>query len=193
MDFSAHIAAAGTQHSKNVARISGMLAERAGYGPAEVSVISQAAALHDIGKIAIPRSILDKPAALTPEEYTIIKRHTVVGFKQITDSIRILMAAAVICKEHHEWPGDATRGYIGLKGEEIHPYARIVALADVYDALAEIRPYRKEPWSAGGIRGYFEDQAGKQFDSFLVREFLGMTDEISKLYGQNRCEGRPDI
>lgn len=182
MDIQALITATQYEHSRQVARISGLLAEKAGYPPDEVSIITQAAALHDIGKAAVPKHILNKPGALTPEEYEIIKTHTQIGYDQITGAIRVLSAAAVVCKEHHERL-DGSRGYIGLTGENIHPYARLIAVADVYDALVSRRVYKK-PWDVRDICGYFREQAGKQFDGFIVGLLLGMIDDILLLYSE---------
>jgi HD-GYP domain-containing protein (c-di-GMP phosphodiesterase class II) len=179
--------AAQSPHSKQVARISGLLAAKAGYSTCEVSVITQAAALHDVGKIAVPASILDKPAALTPEEYANVKTHTTAGYEQISEAIKVLTAAAVICREHHEkW--DGANGYIGLKGENIHTLARLVSVADVCDTLFSQRVY-KAPWDAAAVRTYFIDQAGKQFDAFFAGVLLDIFDDIIQFYTQNNSKG----
>jgi response regulator RpfG family c-di-GMP phosphodiesterase len=107
-----------------------------------------AAPMHDIGKIATPDAVLLKPGRLTPEEWEIMKQHPTVGLQILDGSQRpILKAAAVIAHQHHE-KYDGSGYPQGLKGEDIHPYARIVAVADVFDALTHKRCY-KEAWPIG--------------------------------------------
>jgi len=107
--------------------------------------------LHDIGKLGIPDSILLKPGKLTEEEYEIMKNHPGIGYAMLVHSKRdILQAASVIAYQHHEkWDGT---GYPrGLKGEEIHIYGRIIALADVFDSLSFDRVYR-DSWRNRPVR-----------------------------------------
>ena len=99
--------------------------------------------MHDIGKVAIPDEVLNKPGKLTDEQFALMQSHTVIGYKLLSKSKRrILQAAAIVAHEHHEkWNG---KGYPrGLKEEEIHIYGRITAVADVFDALGSDRVYRK--------------------------------------------------
>lgn len=116
----------------------------------EATMISHASTMHDIGKVAIPDRILLKPSGLDEEEWKTMKTHSMLGYTVLSTSERpLLKAAALIAKEHHErWDGT---GYPeGLKAQDIHPYARIVAIADVFDALSHSRTYKKE-WSDASI------------------------------------------
>ncbi len=166
-------------HSRQVSIISELLAKKAGLSPFERRVVSQAALLHDVGKEEIPRRILNKPAALTPEEFEIVKTHTAIGFERIAEAAQILTVAAVIAREHHEHENG--HGYYHMTGTDIHPYAKLVAVADVFDALYSRRAY-KDPWSVEKIRAYFTEQAGKQFDTDTVVLLFGILDEILPLY-----------
>ena len=132
-------------HSQKVALINKLLAQYAGFPENEVHIIEQAALLHDIGKSSIPKEILQKPGKLTVEEYAIVKKHTTLGHRQIEDVAKILVAAEIVAETHHERPDG--KGYLGLSGNEIHPYSRIVAIADVFDALYSKRVY-KAAWNA---------------------------------------------
>jgi HD-GYP domain-containing protein (c-di-GMP phosphodiesterase class II) len=159
------------------------MAEKAGYSPSEVMLISQAALFHDVGKSAVPRSILDKPAALTPEEYEIVKTHTAIGCKDIAGAIQILTVAAIIAHQHHEYV-DGSNGYYRLAGDSISHYARLVAVADVCDALFSKRPYREAPWSADAIKEYFIARSGKQFDGEMVKLLLSVLNDVQALYNE---------
>lgn len=188
MDLQTLMADTRFDHSRQVAKISGLLAKGAGYSPEVTALITQAAAFHDVGKSAIPKKILDKPGSLTPEEFEIVKTHTEIGYKQISDAIEILTMAAVMCRDHHEWI-DGTKGYAGLKGSGIHSHVRLLCVADVFDALYSRRPY-KEPWSINEICSYFKNQAGRQFDARFVDLLLIMLDDILLLYtGSDGKEG----
>lgn len=130
-------------------------------------LLFHAAPMHDIGKIAIPREILHKPGKLTEAEFEVMKTHAEKGkdFLKYSDR-RFFKAAAIIANEHHEkWDGS---GYPrGLKGNDIHIYGRIVALADVFDALTHKRRY-KDSWSIDDTMAYIQDNSGKHFDPALV-------------------------
>ena len=128
--------------------------------------------LHDIGKIAIPDSILLKPAALTPEEFETIKAHTVLGYDLLKGSrSEILAEGAIIALTHHErWDGT---GYPrGLAGDEIPVAGRIVSIVDVFDALISERPY-KRAWTSERALSYISEKRGTQFDPALVDIFVG--------------------
>ena len=158
-------------HVQRVAEYSKLLAKYYGLDEEEVRIVGYASAMHDIGKIAIPDRILTKPGKLTPEEFEQVKQHSVNGYNMLKHSKRkMLKASAIIAYEHHErYDG---RGYPrGLEGEEIHIYGRIVALADVFDALGSSRPY-KEAWSDERIFALFKEESGKQFDPKLVEIFF---------------------
>ena len=136
--------------------------------------------MHDIGKIAIPDSILLKNGKLTGEEYVIMKTHTTLGYETLKHSEReLLQAAAIVAREHHErWDG---KGYPrGLAGEDIHVFGRITALADVYDALRSKRVY-KDPWPLEKVLNLFTEERGKQFDPRLVDVFMVCLDTILEI------------
>ncbi len=156
------------QHIRRVADCARLLAH---YSPQldsdDESIIFHAAPMHDIGKIAIPTEILHKPAKLTPEEFEVMKTHTTKALNFFPNTKRrLLNAAAIIAVQHHEkWDGS---GYPkGLKGEEIHIYGRIVALADVFDALTHKRKY-KAAWSIDDALDYIKAERGVHFDPKLV-------------------------
>jgi len=161
------------EHSKQVSKLSALLAQLAGYSAEEVSVIEQAALYHDIGKVSIPPEILNKPAQLTPEEFAIVKTHTQSGHDQISEAIKVLTVAAIVAQEHHERVDGS--GYMCLPGKEIHPYAKLIAVADVYDALLSKRVY-KRGWCDTEIRQYFKEQSGKQFDADAVSLLFALLD-----------------
>ncbi len=164
-------------HIKRVAEYSALLAKYMGYDRHEVETIKIASTMHDIGKIAIEDAILKKPGKLTDEEFERMKEHASIGYNIFKNSKRpILQAAAIIAKEHHEkWDGS---GYPQkLKGEEIHPYGRIVALADVFDALGTNRVYKKA-WDIDRILDLFKEERGKHFDPQLIDIFFAHLDEF---------------
>ena len=172
------------QHIKRVAEMSKLLASYVpSLGDSEVNSVFLASPMHDIGKITIPSEILDKPGKLTNDEMDIMKTHAEKGYELLKGSKRRLSsAAAIIAKEHHEkWDGT---GYPqGLKGEEIHIYGRIVALADVFDALTHKRQY-KEAWTIDDALGYIKDNSGKHFDPALVEIFLNHLPEFLHIIEQ---------
>ena len=174
-------------HSEQVAKISVILARHAGYSDDEISIIEQAALFHDVGKASIPKNILNAPRALTVEEFEIVKKHTNIGCDMIMEAAQALYTAAIVAKQHHEWIHDGSKGYIGLEGEEIHPLARIISVADVYDALLSKRPY-KPAFDLKSTCEYMQNQSGKQFDAEIVKLLLLHIDEISILY-QIESEG----
>lgn len=158
-------------HIRRVAHYSKILAELVGLSSEECEIIFTASSMHDVGKIAIPDSILLKPDFLTDEERTLMKSHAEVGYNILKGSQRpILKAAAMIAYEHHEHYNG--KGYPqGLKGEEISLYGRIVAIADVFDALVSDRVYKKA-WSTNKVLDLLESESGEQFDPKLIKLFL---------------------
>lgn len=153
---------------ERMARLAGLIAEEMGLSEEEVRNIELAAPLHDIGKIAIPDSILMKPAALSEEETTLMRTHPKIGFDLLDGSQnRFIQLGATIALRHHErYDGS---GYPdGLKGDEIPLVARIVTVADVFDALISPRPY-KRAWSVEEALEYLEAQSGLLFDPACVR------------------------
>ncbi|WP_144393835.1 HD domain-containing phosphohydrolase [Pleionea sediminis] len=166
-----------SNHVKRVAHISRLLGECIKLDEHECDVLFMAAPLHDIGKIATPDHILNKPGKLTDEEWVIMRQHAQTGRDILADSkLEVLSAGSAIAGDHHEkWDGT---GYPkGKKGEDIHIYGRIVAIADVFDALYNKRCY-KEAWSIGEIIQLFNDQKGKQFDPELVDKLLYNVDKV---------------
>lgn len=159
-------------HVARVAAYSRHLATLAGLPEHHVTSIHQAAPLHDVGKIAIPDRILNKPGRLTDDEFREMQSHTHLGHGILKASGRpLLQAAATIAHEHHErWDGN---GYPrGLSGTGISIEGRLVAIADVFDALSFKRAY-KPAWEDTHIRELFTTERGRQFDPVLTDLFLG--------------------
>lgn len=162
-----------------------MLAQAAGLPSDRVEVIFNAAPMHDIGKIGIPDHILQKPGTLTAEEWTVMRTHPAIGAGIIgRHGSELLEAARVVALTHHErWDGG---GYPrGRKGEDIPIEGRIVAVADVFDALTSRRPY-KPAWPIGDAVAYLAKQAGHQFDPTLVPMFLELLPEVLEIRRQYR-------
>lgn len=160
-------------HSTRVAIYSAALAYSMGWDNAEIEDLFQAAILHDIGKIGIKDSVLNKPGKLTDEEFEEIKMHTVRG-AQVLENVTSYPAAKVVARSHHErWDG---KGYPdGLAAEEIPLMARLVAIADSYDAMNSERVYRK-PLSREVIREELVKGSGVQFDPVALAPFVKMLD-----------------
>jgi HD-GYP domain-containing protein (c-di-GMP phosphodiesterase class II) len=155
------------RHLRRMSRFSGILAQAIGLPFQEAEDIRYAAPLHDIGKVAIPDSILRKPGKLTAEEFDEMKKHTVYGAKMLANAeSRLLRLAAKVAVGHHEWY-DGTGYPYSLKGEQISLEARIVTVADVFDALSSKRVYKGE-WTVEDALAYIEERAGKQFDPKVV-------------------------
>ena len=170
---------ATSQHLKRVSAYSRIIAEKYGLSEEDLDNIEIGAPLHDIGKIGIPDNILLKTEKLTKEEYEIIKKHPSIGYEILKESRSpYLKTAALICLKHHEY-FDGTGYPNGLKGEDIHIYGRIVALADVFDALTSKRSY-KEPFSIEKTVDMIKSKSGTQFDPKVVDAFLESLDEIKK-------------
>lgn len=170
-------------HVKRVAEYSKLLALKYGLPEEEAELIRLASSMHDVGKVAIPDEILNKPGKLTPEEFEIIKNHPDYGHAMLNHSNReIIKAAAIIAHQHHEKYNG--QGYPnGLAGEQIHIYGRITALADVFDALGTERVYKKA-WSLEEILDYFRNERGQHFDPILVDIFLDNLPAILKIKEQ---------
>jgi len=158
-------------HVKRVAEYSRLLASLYGLSDEECEILKDASPMHDLGKIAIPDAVLNKPGRFNEEERAIMDTHAVLGYNILKNSERrLLKAAAIVAYEHHEkWNGT---GYPrGLKGEEIHIYGRITAIADVFDALGSDRVYKKA-WDDKRIFSLFEEENGEHFDPTLTNLFL---------------------
>ena len=181
------------QHVKRVAEYCRLVAEKHGLSEVETEVLKLSSPMHDIGKIAIPDAVLLKPAKLNDAEWLIMKTHSTLGHDMLKHSERrLLKAAAIIAWQHHEkWNG---QGYpCGLAGGKIHIYGRITALADVFDALASDRPYKKA-WELERIVKLIEEERGAHFDPDLARIFLENVDDFVKIRNTYKDEtgGSPD-
>jgi putative two-component system response regulator len=161
------------EHTRRVGKVAGLLAEAHGMGRAEVELIERAAPLHDLGKIGIPDQILLKAGKLSPEEFEVMKRHAAIGAAILSGGQSPLVAMAEeIARSHHErWDGS---GYpAGLVRDAIPLPARIVAIADVFDALSHDRPYRAA-WPVRQVVSAIQNDAGQQFDPQLTEAFLSL-------------------
>ncbi len=167
-------------HVKRVAEYSEILAEAYGLPSDQVKLLKDASPMHDIGKIAIPDSILLKPGLLTDEERTEMKTHTTLGHDMLKHSDRELLKAAVIVAYQHHEKWDGTGYPRGLKGEEIHIFGRLTAIADVFDALICKRVY-KDPWPVDKIIAMFIESKSKDFDPQVVDAFLKVQDKMIKV------------
>ena len=165
-------------HIKRMSHYSQLLASLHGLGKEESELVLYAAPLHDIGKVGIPDRILLKPGKFEGNEFTIMKQHAALGAKMLegADKFPVLKAGHTIALQHHEkWDGS---GYPnGLAGEDIHLYARIVAIADVFDALSSKRCY-KEPMPLETVLMIMKKDAGTHFDPNLVELFLANLDKF---------------
>jgi response regulator RpfG family c-di-GMP phosphodiesterase len=141
--------------------------------------------MHDIGKLAINDIILEKPAALSDDEMEIMKTHAEVGYEMLRHSnLELMQMAAVIAREHHE-KFDGTGYPRGLEGDEINIVARIVALADVFDALGSKRVY-KEVWEMDDILAFIKKRRATHFDPKLVDLFFENLDKVLEIHDAYR-------
>lgn len=167
-------------HVIRMAKYSRQIAEELGMGEVECEDIEYAAPMHDIGKIGIPDKILLKPGKLKPDEMEIMQSHTTIGQEILSNSpSRYIQTGSIIALNHHE-KFDGSGYPNGLKKRSIPLVARIVAVADVYDALVTERPYKKA-WSNNDAQDYLELQAGKHFDPICVEAFFDRLDNINSI------------
>jgi response regulator RpfG family c-di-GMP phosphodiesterase len=167
-------------HVKRVAEYSRLLALLYGLSEQEADILFTASPMHDIGKVAIPDSILNKPGKLTNEEFEIMKSHASIGYEVLKGSDReVLKAASIVSYEHHE-KYNGTGYPRGLKGEEIHIFGRITAIADVFDALGHDRCY-KQAWELDKILALFQEEKGKHFDPQLIDLFMDNLDKFLEI------------
>jgi HD-GYP domain-containing protein (c-di-GMP phosphodiesterase class II) len=167
-------------HVKRVAEYCYLFARHYGLDEEEAELVRMASPLHDVGKVAISDAILKKPGKLDDAEWEVMKTHTTVGYNILKQQERkILKSAATIAHEHHEkWDGT---GYPrGLKGDTIHLYGRIVAMADVFDALGTDRVYKKA-WELERIIELFKAERGRHFDPDLIDVFFSNLDRFLRV------------
>jgi len=168
-------------HIARVSHYSKLIAEKKGLSKREQEIIYYAAPLHDLGKIGIEDNILLKPAKLTSEEFETMKNHSTIGANILSKRENIfLQAGEVIARGHHEKYNG--KGYpAGILKQEIPIYARIVATADVFDALTSVRPYKKA-WSFEDALNLLIEERGEHFDPELVDLFVDSIDEVKAIY-----------
>ena len=168
-------------HVNRVAKYSYLIAIKAGFSEEEAKKLEYGSPMHDVGKIGIEDSILLKPGKLTTDEFEKMKSHTTIGYDILKKSNReILKSAAIIAHEHHErWDG---KGYPqGLSKTDIHIFARITAIADVFDALSSNRVYKKAWPMEKVILTMKEGGKSGQFDPHLLEIFLDNLEEILQI------------
>jgi response regulator RpfG family c-di-GMP phosphodiesterase len=169
-----------SNHVKRVSHICYALAEGYGLSRRDAELVRMASPLYDVGKVSIPNAILNKPDKLEEQEWQLMQTHAEKGYEILKDSRReIINAGAIIAKDHHEkWDGS---GYpSGKQGDSIHIYGRIVALADVYDALRHKRCY-KPAWELEPVMIEINSQKGKHFDPKLVDVFNSIIDALEAI------------
>ena len=164
-------------HTDRVGQLASLLGRKMGLSELECELVRKAAPLHDIGKVGIPDYILLKQGKLTPEEFAIMQTHTVVGARMLSEGRSSLVRMAeVIARSHHEkWDGS---GYPdGLKGEEIPVSARLVGIADFFDALSHARPYRPA-WPTENVLAEIQAQSGRHFDPEMAARLPECVEEL---------------
>jgi putative two-component system response regulator len=174
------------QHTQRVGQMSALLARQLGMPDAQVALMRRAAPLHDVGKIGVPDAILLKLGKLTEQEFAVVKTHTVIGARILSGGkFPLLRLAEEIAFSHHErWDGT---GYASLAGTNIPLAGRIVAIADVFDALTQQRPY-KPAWPISDAIAEIERQRGHQFDPGVVDAFLRVIEEQRRQSGAETTE-----
>ncbi len=167
-------------HIMRMSHMTHLLALAHGLSDSAAELLFQASPMHDVGKIGIPDQILLKPGKLTPDEWEIIKSHTTIGAEIIGDhgSELLVMARMVALRHHERWDGGGYPG--GLQKTDIPIEARIVALADVFDALLSVRPY-KAAWTLDDALKYIFAQRAQHFDPDLIDSFVQVLPECLKV------------
>lgn len=167
-------------HLKRVASYSYLIGKKFGLSDEDLQILSESSVMHDIGKLSTPKSILQKPGKLTPEEFDIVKHHASAGFiiLQNCNSILLKEAKNIALYHHEKYNG---KGYYGLKGKNIPLFSRITSIADVFDALYTERSYKK-PWPIEKIITLFEEEKGEHFDPVLADIFLDNVDEFLEIF-----------
>ncbi|RIX42021.1 MAG: response regulator [Rhodocyclales bacterium GT-UBC] len=179
-------------HIQRMAYYSQAIASGLGLDAAAQKLILEAAPMHDVGKIGIPDYILLKPGKLTPEEFEVMKGHARIGYELLKDSgSEILRAGAEIAISHHE-KFDGSGYPNGLRGHDIPVFGRVVAVADVFDALTSERPYKKA-WPLEEAVRFLEEGRGKHFDPLCVEAMLAKWDEVLDIRRRFKDEDVPMI
>ena len=180
-------------HVVRMAKYSREIASALGLSEKECDEIEYAAPLHDIGKIGTPDKILLKPEKLEPEEWIVMQEHTKIGHSILSNSqSRYMQTGSIIALNHHE-RFDGSGYPNGISGKDIPLVARIVSVADVYDALISIRPY-KQAWSHSDAEDYLEKHVGTQFDPICVEAFFERIENIRSIQNTfSDCDNAPDI
>jgi putative two-component system response regulator len=179
-------------HIQRMAHYSQIIARGLDLDAKQQKLILEAAPMHDVGKIGIPDYILLKPGKLTPEEFEVMKGHARIGYEMLKDShSEIIQAGAEVAISHHE-KYDGSGYPNGLKGTEIPLFGRIVAVADVFDALTSERPY-KRAWALDDACRFLEEGRGKHFDPMCVEAFLAGWDDVLEIRQRYYDEVAPQI
>ena len=171
-------------HTWRVAQFSKILAEKAGLSESEVFVTSLGGFVHDIGKVGIPDHILNKPGALTDQEFSIIKTHTMTGYNIISE--HPLAALVLDAVSHHHERVDG-KGYPeGIQAENLTIHSKIISIADAFDAMTSTRPYRTGLTKEKAV-SILTSERGAQFDSTLIDVFIGLaiSDELDEIIGHS--------
>ncbi|AZQ11906.1 Cyclic di-GMP phosphodiesterase response regulator RpfG [Shewanella khirikhana] len=171
-------------HVVRMSHYARLLSRQAGLPDPFCEMLYNAAPMHDIGKIGTPDAVLKKPAKLDADEWKIMQQHAEIGAEIIGEHPDPLlqMSRRIALTHHEKWDGS---GYPrGLKGEEIPIEGRIVAIADVFDALTSIRPYKKA-WTIEDTMALLESEAGKHFDPALVEHFKTILSEVIAIRDQH--------
>lgn len=172
----------GGRHAYRMGRLAGLLARKLGYDRKFCEEVEKGARLHDIGKLGIPDGLLLKAGELTPAEWAVMKRHTQIGAQIIRQCPHpaFRVGEQIALCHHEKWDGS---GYPkGLRGDNIPVPARIVMLADVYDALTHARPY-KHAWTHDEVVAYITERAGSQFDPNFAQLFVAMANDLRRDHG----------
>ena len=167
-------------HVLRMAKYAREIAEELGLSAKECDEIEYAAPMHDIGKIGIPDRVMLKPGKFEESEWQIMQQHTVIGHNILSNSqSRYIQTGSIIALNHHE-RFDGTGYPNGISGKDIPLVARIVSVADVYDALVSARPYKK-PWKEADAQYYLKEHAGSQFDPNCVAAFFERLDNVQSI------------
>lgn len=174
-------------HPKRVGLYSELIAKTVGLDKKTSKLLLSSAPMHDTGKVGVPEYIIKKKDKLTNEELALLKNHTTIGYNLLYDKDdELLKIAAIIAKEHHE-KYDGSGYPDGLKGEEISVYARITAIADVFDSLTA-RASNKQSWDVDTSLSFLTHMKGRHFDPVLVDAFMEKKDEITEIFSKYNYE-----